>query len=100
MLTMERKLASAGEILNEVYRERMRSTQGSQAKAKRCTRIVNASGSKPARPLSATAWNALRRGSQVCNEMAEGEGFEPPGPFRAQRFSRPPVSTAHPPLRF
>jgi hypothetical protein len=31
--------------------------------------------------------------------VAEGEGFEPPGPFRAQRFSRPPVSTAHPPLR-
>src|SRR5271154_7199520 len=31
--------------------------------------------------------------------MAEGEGFEPPGPFRAQRFSRPPVSTTHPPLR-
>jgi hypothetical protein len=31
--------------------------------------------------------------------MAEGEGFEPPVPFRAQRFSRPPVSTAHPSLR-
>jgi hypothetical protein len=27
--------------------------------------------------------------------MAEGEGFEPPVPFRVQRFSRPPVSTAH-----
>ena len=31
--------------------------------------------------------------------MAEGEGFEPPVPFRAQRFSRPPVSTTHPSLR-
>ena len=31
--------------------------------------------------------------------MAEGEGFEPPVPFRVQRFSRPPVSTAHPSLR-
>lgn len=31
--------------------------------------------------------------------LAEGEGFEPPVPFRAQRFSRPPVSTAHPSLR-
>ena len=31
--------------------------------------------------------------------MAEGEGFEPPVPFQAQRFSRPPVSTAHPSLR-
>ena len=32
-------------------------------------------------------------------ELAEGEGFEPPVPFRAQRFSRPPVSTAHASLR-
>ena len=32
-------------------------------------------------------------------QLAEGEGFEPPVPFRAQRFSRPPVSTAHPSLR-
>jgi hypothetical protein len=31
--------------------------------------------------------------------MAEGEGFEPPVPFQVQRFSRPPVSTAHPSLR-
>jgi hypothetical protein len=33
------------------------------------------------------------------HSMAEGEGFEPPEPFRVQRFSRPPVSTAHPSLR-
>ena len=31
--------------------------------------------------------------------VAEGEGFEPPVPLRAQRFSRPPVSTAHASLR-
>jgi hypothetical protein len=31
--------------------------------------------------------------------MAEGEGFEPPLPFRVKRFSRPPVSTAHTSLR-
>ena len=31
--------------------------------------------------------------------MAEGEGFEPPGPFPAQRFSRPPHSAALPPFR-
>ena len=35
----------------------------------------------------------------MLNLMAEGEGFEPPVPFQAQRFSRPPVSTAHPSLR-
>jgi hypothetical protein len=31
--------------------------------------------------------------------MAEGVGFEPTRPFRVWRFSRPLVSTAHPPLR-
>ena len=31
--------------------------------------------------------------------MAEGEGFEPPVPFRVHRFSRPTVSTAHTSLR-
>src|SRR4029453_4547849 len=30
---------------------------------------------------------------------AEGEGFEPPVPFRVQRFSRPPPSTTRPSLR-
>ena len=30
----------------------------------------------------------------------EEEGFEPPVRFPVQRFSRPPVSTAHPFLRF
>ena len=56
---------------------------------------------KRARPVSAAKCREQRRkGCQFRNELAEGEGFEPPGPFRAQRFSRPPVSTAHPPLRF
>src|ERR1041384_1332935 len=31
--------------------------------------------------------------------MAEGEGFEPPVPFRVHRFSRPTVSTTHTSLR-
>ena len=31
--------------------------------------------------------------------MAEGEGFEPPEGLHPQRFSRPPQSTALPPLR-
>src|SRR5438876_785836 len=31
--------------------------------------------------------------------MAEGEGFEPPEDLHPQRFSRPPQSTALPPLR-
>jgi hypothetical protein len=38
-------------------------------------------------------------GTALEGRLAEGEGFEPPVPFRAQRFSRPPVSTAHPSLR-
>ena len=33
------------------------------------------------------------------NLLAEREGFEPPVPVKVQRFSRPPVSTAHTPLR-
>ena len=32
--------------------------------------------------------------------VAEGVGFEPTGPLRAQRFSRPPHSTALPPFRW
>ncbi len=36
---------------------------------------------------------------QYQDSMAEGEGFEPPVTFRLQRFSRPPVSTAHASLR-
>src|SRR5471030_3307874 len=31
--------------------------------------------------------------------VAEGEGFEPPEPFRVQWFSRPPPSTTRPSLR-
>src|SRR2546428_12541996 len=33
------------------------------------------------------------------SSIAEEEGFEPPVRFPVQRFSRPPVSTAHPFLR-
>ena len=35
----------------------------------------------------------------IARNDAEGEGFEPPVPIRAQRFSRPPHSTALAPLR-
>src|SRR5271156_1444596 len=38
-------------------------------------------------------------GAAGADKMAEEEGFEPPEPFRVQRFSRPPVSTTHPFLR-
>jgi hypothetical protein len=37
--------------------------------------------------------------SEDSRKLAEGEGFEPPVPFRVQRFSRPPPSTARPSLR-
>src|SRR5262245_28271304 len=37
--------------------------------------------------------------SLKANSLAEGEGFEPPVPFRVQWFSRPPPSTTRPPLR-
>lgn len=39
------------------------------------------------------------RAGASCNSMAEGEGFEPPEGSHLQRFSRPPRSTALPPLR-
>jgi hypothetical protein len=39
------------------------------------------------------------RESTGDDEMAEGEGFEPPLPVKVKRFSRPPVSTAHTSLR-
>jgi hypothetical protein len=53
--------------------------------------------------LKAAIFAGLRRWIQedLISEdcMAEGEGFEPPLPFRVKRFSRPPVSTAHTSLR-
>src|ERR1017187_1408895 len=52
---------------------------------------------------SGTIWAHLEIGKidllLTVSYMAEGEGFEPPVPFRVQRFSRPPVSTAHTSLR-
>jgi hypothetical protein len=41
----------------------------------------------------------LRKEAAPADCLAEGEGFEPPLPFRVKRFSRPPVSTAHTSLR-
>src|SRR5688572_8417426 len=42
------------------------------------------------------AWTKL---GEAERSLAEGEGFEPPIPFRVQRFSRPPPSTTRPSLR-
>jgi hypothetical protein len=36
---------------------------------------------------------------ELFKQLAEGEGFEPPEPFRVQWFSRPPPSTTRPSLR-
>ena len=45
-------------------------------------------------------WSTLPVLPLVGSEaVAEGEGFEPPLPVRAKRFSRPPVSTTHTSLR-
>src|SRR5437763_1881139 len=38
--------------------------------------------------------------TEKSKEKTEEEGFEPPVRFPVQRFSRPPVSTAHPFLRY
>ena len=48
--------------------------------------------------LTLDTFDSLGRGLSV-SVGAEGEGFEPPGPLRVQRFSRPPQSTTLPPLR-
>jgi hypothetical protein len=37
--------------------------------------------------------------ASAWRRLAEGEGFEPPVPFRVQWFSRPPPSTTRPSLR-
>src|SRR5262249_34521339 len=44
-----------------------------------------------------TGSGLLRPGNS--QNLAEGEGFEPPVPFRVQWFSRPPPSTTRPSLR-
>ena len=48
-------------------------------------------------PLSSRLCGLLR--TLVNSSLAEGEGFEPPEGVNLQRFSRPPQSTALPPLR-
>src|SRR2546426_9266132 len=47
-------------------------------------------------PICASLYLLLNQ----SDKKAEEEGFEPPVRFPVQRFSRPPVSTAHPFLRF
>jgi hypothetical protein len=46
---------------------------------------------KTKQPIKCIVYNRI--------ELAEREGFEPPVPFRARRFSRPEPSTTRPPLR-
>lgn len=48
-------------------------------------------------PRSSRLCGLLR--TLVNSRLAEGEGFEPPEGVNLQRFSRPPQSTALPPLR-
>src|SRR5580700_1932888 len=50
-------------------------------------------------PQSALFTTCVGYHSDNHDLMAEGEGFEPPVRFPVQRFSRPPVSTAHASLR-
>ena len=52
------------------------------------------SGIEQARPS-----NGPSRSAAVRAALAEREGFEPPLPLRVKRFSRPPHSTALPPLQ-
>lgn len=41
---------------------------------------------------------SARQNILLRRQVAEGEGFEPPEGVNPQRFSRPPQSTALPPL--
>src|SRR5688572_6011287 len=70
--------------------------------ASRCSRwsayVLRVTRDKPRRQASLTAV-AHGAGRRRERRVAEGEGFEPPIPFRVQRFSRPPPSTARPSLR-
>ena len=49
--------------------------------------------------LSAVCLRQNEARAERERSLAEGEGFEPPIPFRVQRFSRPPPSTTRPSLR-
>lgn len=52
----------------------------------------------PANARTAKKKPRRMRARASCTIMAEGEGFEPPEGSHLQRFSRPPRSTALPPL--
>ena len=70
---------------------------------KRPGRVFSATDSSRDNPKNAAKCDVLGVGTRYVSDnedlLAEGEGFEPPVPFRVQRFSRPPVSTAHTSLR-
>src|SRR5262245_18659803 len=56
----------------------------------------------PQRSIASAASIPPRVGGEIAAyaaSLAEGEGFEPPEPFRVQWFSRPPPSTTRPSLR-
>ena len=85
-------------VINERRRglPRRSSRFGVSASERRRTRsafALRASARQPSRASSRSS------GEHAERRVAEGEGFEPPGPFRVQRFSRPPPSTTRPSLR-
>ncbi len=69
--------------------KKMRSTRASAGSNPRST-----TGERPAKVVSYRPKLVA-----IHERSSEGEGFEPPVPFRVQWFSRPPPSTARPSLR-
>ena len=69
------------------------------ARALRRGTLTRSLGSAPSRVrIRAGATETEPSWAPARRNMAERGGFEPPGPLRAQRFSRPPHSTALPSL--
>jgi hypothetical protein len=63
-------------------------------------RIGGEGGIRAESGASRSTLKPLATPDRATRELAEREGFEPPVRFPAQRFSRPPVSTTHTPLRY
>ena len=61
--------------------------------------LAEREGFVPRAARAARRLKPLATPDRATRELAEREGFEPPVRFPAQRFSRPPVSTTHTPLR-
>jgi hypothetical protein len=62
--------------------------------------LAEREGFVPRAARAARRLKPLATPDRATRELAEREGFEPPVRFPAQRFSRPPVSTTHTPLRY